>query len=140
MPAADGMIVETDTPKVHAARKGVMEFLLINHPLDCPICDQGGECQLQDLAVGYGASTSRYDEEKRVVYPKDVGPLLSMYIGPEQVLLTLDVEFDPQAADPIDRLLPRSPSFQKRTNCTPDTIAISRRCLTLGFLPCGASQ
>jgi NADH-quinone oxidoreductase subunit G len=55
-----------------------MEFLLINHPLDCPICDQGGECQLQDLAVGYGASSSRYDEDKRVVYPKDVGPLISM--------------------------------------------------------------
>src|SRR5207253_6661095 len=55
-----------------------MEFLLINHPLDCPICDQGGECQLQDLAVGYGASSSRYDEEKRVVAPKDVGPLISM--------------------------------------------------------------
>src|SRR3546814_10022088 len=55
-----------------------MEFLLINHPLDCPICDQGGECQLQDLAVGYGKSTSRYEEEKRVVAPKDVGPLISM--------------------------------------------------------------
>ena len=55
-----------------------MEFLLINHPLDCPICDQGGECQLQDLAVGYGASSSRYDEEKRVVFHKDVGPLISM--------------------------------------------------------------
>jgi NADH-quinone oxidoreductase subunit G len=56
----------------------VMEFLLINHPLDCPICDQGGECQLQDLAVGYGASSSRYEEEKRVVFHKDVGPLISM--------------------------------------------------------------
>ena len=55
-----------------------MEFLLINHPLDCPICDQGGECQLQDLAVGYGGSASRYDEEKRVVFHKDVGPLISM--------------------------------------------------------------
>ena len=54
MPAADGMIVETNTPKVHAARKGVMEFLLINHPLDCPICDQGGECDLQDQALFYG--------------------------------------------------------------------------------------
>ena len=68
----------TRTKLVKKAREGVMEFLLINHPLDCPICDQGGECQLQDLAVGYGASTSRYDEDKRVVYPKDVGPLLSM--------------------------------------------------------------
>ena len=54
-----------------------MEFLLINHPLDCPICDQGGECQLQDLAVGYGASASRYDEPKRVVFHKNLGPLIS---------------------------------------------------------------
>ncbi len=60
------------------AQKGVMEFLLINHPLDCPICDQGGECQLQDLAVGYGKSASRYNEEKRVVFHKNVGPLISM--------------------------------------------------------------
>ncbi|MEK7361202.1 MAG: NADH-quinone oxidoreductase subunit NuoG, partial [Pseudomonadota bacterium] len=60
------------------AQKGVMEFLLINHPLDCPICDQGGECQLQDLAVGYGKSASRYQEEKRVVFHKNVGPLISM--------------------------------------------------------------
>ena len=56
------------------AQKGVMEFLLINHPLDCPICDQGGECQLQDLAVGYGGSASRYEEAKRVVVNKDLGP------------------------------------------------------------------
>jgi NADH-quinone oxidoreductase subunit G len=60
------------------AQKSVMEFLLINHPLDCPICDQGGECQLQDLAVGYGGSESRYKEEKRVVFHKNVGPLISM--------------------------------------------------------------
>ncbi|MEP7283180.1 MAG: NADH-quinone oxidoreductase subunit NuoG, partial [Rubrivivax sp.] len=64
--------------KALRAQRSVMEFLLINHPLDCPICDQGGECQLQDLAVGYGASASRYEEEKRVVLPKDVGPLVSM--------------------------------------------------------------
>jgi NADH-quinone oxidoreductase subunit G len=78
MPAADGQVVMTTTPKVKKAREGVMEFLLINHPLDCPICDQGGECQLQDLAVGYGASSTRYTEEKRVVLHKDVGPLISM--------------------------------------------------------------
>jgi NADH-quinone oxidoreductase subunit G len=77
-PVTKGMIVRTQSAKAVEAQKGVMEFLLINHPLDCPICDQGGECQLQDLAVGYGASSSRYDEDKRVVYPKDVGPLLSM--------------------------------------------------------------
>jgi len=77
-PVMPGMIVRSNSEKAVKAQKGVMEFLLINHPLDCPICDQGGECQLQDLAVGYGDSTSRYEEEKRVVAPKDVGPLISM--------------------------------------------------------------
>ncbi len=77
-PATEGMKVETASDYAKAAQKGVMEFLLINHPLDCPICDQGGECQLQDLAVGYGKSGSRYQEEKRVVVHKDIGPLVSM--------------------------------------------------------------
>jgi NADH-quinone oxidoreductase subunit G len=77
-PVTQGMIVRTKSEKAIKAQQGVMEFLLINHPLDCPICDQGGECQLQDLAVGYGASASRYTEEKRVVFHKDVGPLISM--------------------------------------------------------------
>ncbi len=77
-PVTPGMIVRSHSDKAVKAQKGVMEFLLINHPLDCPICDQGGECQLQDLAVGYGASSSRYAEEKRVVVPKDAGPLISM--------------------------------------------------------------
>ena len=77
-PVMQGMIVRTRSDKALNAQQGVMEFLLINHPLDCPICDQGGECQLQDLAVGYGASSSRYTEDKRVVFPKDVGPLISM--------------------------------------------------------------
>jgi len=77
-PVTQGMVVRTQTDKAIKAQKSVMEFLLINHPLDCPICDQGGECQLQDLAVGYGGSASRYEEEKRVVFHKDVGPLISM--------------------------------------------------------------
>lgn len=77
-PVTQGMVVHTKTDKAIKAQKSVMEFLLINHPLDCPICDQGGECQLQDLAVGYGGSSSRYEEEKRVVLHKDVGPLISM--------------------------------------------------------------
>ena len=77
-PVADGMKVFTESEYARTAQKGVMEFLLINHPLDCPICDQGGECQLQDLAVGYGKGASRYQEEKRVVFHKSVGPLISM--------------------------------------------------------------
>jgi NADH-quinone oxidoreductase subunit G len=76
-PATDGMKVQTHSEQAVKAQKGVMEFLLINHPLDCPICDQGGECQLQDLAVGYGASESRYKEPKRVVFHKNLGPLVS---------------------------------------------------------------
>jgi NADH-quinone oxidoreductase subunit G len=77
-PVTNGMVVRTKSDKALKAQQSVMEFLLINHPLDCPICDQGGECQLQDLAVGYGKSASRYEEEKRVVFHKDVGPLISM--------------------------------------------------------------
>jgi NADH-quinone oxidoreductase subunit G len=73
-----GMIVRTQADRALKAQQSVMEFLLINHPLDCPVCDQGGECQLQDLAVGYGGGVSRYQEEKHVVPPKEVGPLISM--------------------------------------------------------------
>ena len=73
-PVTKGMIVRTKSDKAIKAQQSVMEFLLINHPLDCPICDQGGECQLQDLAVGYGGSSSRYDEEKRVVLPQGRRP------------------------------------------------------------------
>ncbi len=76
-PVSAGMKVFTHSDMAVKAQKGVMEFLLINHPLDCPICDQGGECQLQDLAVGYGSSASRYEEEKRVVADKNLGPLVA---------------------------------------------------------------
>ena len=76
-PVTNGMKVQTHSEQAVTAQKGVMEFLLINHPLDCPICDQGGECQLQDLAVGYGGSGSRYEEDKRVVVNKNLGPLIS---------------------------------------------------------------
>ena len=76
-PVTNGMKVFTHSDLAVKAQKGVMEFLLINHPLDCPICDQGGECQLQDLAVGYGGSASKYQEEKRVVPNKDLGPLVA---------------------------------------------------------------
>jgi NADH-quinone oxidoreductase subunit G len=77
-PVTQDMVVRTKSDKAIKAQQSVMEFLLINHPLDCPICDQGGECQLQDLAVGYGSGASRYEEEKHVTKPKDVGPLISM--------------------------------------------------------------
>ncbi|MBO6559094.1 MAG: NADH-quinone oxidoreductase subunit G [Nisaea sp.] len=76
MPAGDGMVIRTDTEMVKKAREGVMEFLLINHPLDCPICDQGGECDLQDQAMAFGQNDSRYDENKRAVEDKYMGPLV----------------------------------------------------------------
>jgi NADH-quinone oxidoreductase subunit G len=76
MPVGDGMVIKTDTPKVKKARQGVMEFLLINHPLDCPICDQGGECDLQDQAMVFGYDRSRYKENKRAVEEKYMGPLI----------------------------------------------------------------
>ncbi len=80
MPAADGMVIKTDTPQVHKARKGVLELLLINHPLDCPICDQGGECDLQDLTLFYGPDHSRFKENKRPVSDKYLGPLISTHM------------------------------------------------------------
>src|SRR4029079_3140833 len=76
-PVAEGMKVFTKSPKAIAAQRATMEFLLINHPLDCPICDQGGECDLQDLAMGFGRDISRYHERKRVVKDKNLGPLVS---------------------------------------------------------------
>ncbi|MFB9241229.1 NADH-quinone oxidoreductase subunit G [Massilia antarctica] len=97
-PVSAGMIVRSNSEKAVQAQKSVMEFLLINHPLDCPICDQGGECQLQDLAVGYGKSNSRYEEEKRVVPPKDAGPLISMQEMTRCIHCTRCVRFGQEVA------------------------------------------
>jgi NADH-quinone oxidoreductase subunit G len=96
------MIVRTRSDKAVTAQKSVMEFLLINHPLDCPICDQGGECQLQDLAVGYGGSTSRYEEEKRVVFHKEVGPLISMEEMSRCIHCTRCVRFGQEVAGQME--------------------------------------
>ena len=101
-PVTQGMIVRTKSDKAIAARKSVMEFLLINHPLDCPICDQGGECQLQDLAVGYGGTTSRYEEEKRVVFHKEVGPLISMEEMSRCIHCTRCVRFGQEVAGAME--------------------------------------
>ena len=101
-PVTQGMIVRTQSDKAVTAQKSVMEFLLINHPLDCPICDQGGECQLQDLAVGYGGTTSRYEEEKRVVFHKDVGPLISMEEMSRCIHCTRCVRFGQEVAGQME--------------------------------------
>jgi NADH-quinone oxidoreductase subunit G len=101
-PVTQGMIVRTKSEKATKAQKSVMEFLLINHPLDCPICDQGGECQLQDLAVGYGGSSSRYEEEKRVVFHKDIGPLISMQEMSRCIHCTRCVRFGQEIAGQME--------------------------------------
>ena len=80
LPAAEGMVITTNTPMVEKARKGVLEFLLINHPLDCPICDQGGECDLQDITMGYGRGESRFSLNKRAVKDKNMGPLVKTFM------------------------------------------------------------
>ena len=80
MPAADGMVIKTNTPTIEKSRKGVMEFLLANHPLDCPVCDQGGECDLQDQSMFYGIDKSRFKENKRAVPDKNMGPLIKTHM------------------------------------------------------------
>ena len=80
MPINEGMSIHTNTQKVKKAREGVMEFLLINHPLDCPVCDQGGECDLQDQTVAFGPENSRFNENKRSVDEKHMGPLIKTYM------------------------------------------------------------
>lgn len=101
-PAADGMKVKTHSEMAVKAQKGVMEFLLINHPLDCPICDQGGECMLQDVAMGYGGSKSRYTEEKRVVSGKDIGALISTEEMSRCIQCTRCVRFGQEIADTME--------------------------------------
>ena len=101
-PVTQGMKVFTHSTKALEAQRSVMEFLLINHPLDCPICDQGGECQLQDLAVGYGKSSSRYTEEKRVVFHKNVGPLISMEEMTRCIHCTRCVRFGQEVAGAME--------------------------------------
>ena len=101
-PVTQGMIVRTTSDKAVKAQQSVMEFLLINHPLDCPICDQGGECQLQDMAVGYGKGASRYEEEKRVVFHKEVGPLISMEEMSRCIQCTRCVRFGQEIAGQME--------------------------------------
>jgi NADH-quinone oxidoreductase subunit G len=101
-PVTDGMKVKTASATAKKAQNSVMEFLLINHPLDCPICDQGGECQLQDLAVGYGGSASRYAEEKRVVLAKDIGPLVAAEEMTRCIQCTRCVRFGQEVAGTME--------------------------------------
>lgn len=121
-PVTQGMIVRTKSDKAIKAQQGVMEFLLINHPLDCPICDQGGECQLQDLAVGYGGSSSRYTEEKRVVFPKEVGPLLSMQEMSRCIQCTRCVRFGQEVGGKMELGMIHRGEHSEITTVAGDTI------------------
>jgi NADH-quinone oxidoreductase subunit G len=137
-PVTQGMVVKTRSDKALNAQQGVMEFLLINHPLDCPICDQGGECQLQDLAVGYGASSSRYDEDKRVVYPKDVGPLISMQEMNRCIHCTRCVRFGQEVAGVMELGMIHRGEHSEITTIAGDTIDSELSGNMIDICPVGA--
>jgi NADH-quinone oxidoreductase subunit G len=137
-PVTPGMIVRTRSEKALAAQKGVMEFLLINHPLDCPICDQGGECQLQDLAVGYGASKSRYQEEKRVVFHKNVGPLISMEEMSRCIHCTRCVRFGQEVAGLMELGMPNRGEHSEITTFVGRTVDSELSGNMIDICPVGA--
>lgn len=137
-PVTQGMIVRTKSDKAIHAQKSVMEFLLINHPLDCPICDQGGECQLQDLAVGYGASSTRYEEEKRVVKPKDVSPLISMQEMTRCIHCTRCVRFGQEIAGVMELGMVHRGEHAEITTVKDDTIDSELSGNMIDICPVGA--
>ena len=137
-PATNGMIVRTKSEKALKAQQSVMEFLLINHPLDCPICDQGGECQLQDLAVGYGGSASRYTEEKRVVFHKDVGPLVSMEEMTRCIHCTRCVRFGQEMAGVMELGMIHRGEHSEITTMLGDTIDSELSGNMIDICPVGA--
>ncbi|GAB1387577.1 NADH-quinone oxidoreductase subunit NuoG [Melaminivora sp.] len=137
-PVTQGMIVRTKSDKAIKAQQSVMEFLLINHPLDCPICDQGGECQLQDLAVGYGASSSRYGEEKRVVLHKDVGPLISMEEMTRCIHCTRCVRFGQEIAGIMELGMVNRGEHSEITTVVGDTVDSELSGNVIDLCPVGA--
>ena len=137
-PVTQGMIVRTKSEKAIKAQQSVMEFLLINHPLDCPICDQGGECQLQDLAVGYGASASRYEEEKRVVPHKDVGPLISMEEMTRCIHCTRCVRFGQEIAGVMELGMVNRGEHSEITTVIGDTVDSELSGNMIDICPVGA--
>ena len=137
-PVTQGMIVRTKSEKAIKAQQSVMEFLLINHPLDCPICDQGGECQLQDLAVGYGGSSSRYEEEKRVVFHKDVGPLISMEEMSRCIHCTRCVRFGQEVAGVMELGMIHRGEHAEITTVVNDTVDSELSGNMIDICPVGA--
>ncbi len=137
-PVSQGMVVRTKSDKAIKAQQSVMEFLLINHPLDCPICDQGGECQLQDLAVGYGGSGSRYEEEKRVVFHKDVGPLISMEEMSRCIHCTRCVRFGQEVAGVMELGMIHRGEHSEITTIVGDTVDSELSGNMIDLCPVGA--
>jgi NADH-quinone oxidoreductase subunit G len=137
-PVTQGMVVRTKSEKAIKAQQGVMEFLLINHPLDCPICDQGGECQLQDLAVGYGGSASRYTEEKRVVFHKEVGPLLSLEEMSRCIHCTRCVRFGQEVAGVMELGMVHRGEHSEITTITGGTVDSELSGNMIDLCPVGA--
>ena len=137
-PVTQGMIVRTKSEKAIKAQQSVMEFLLINHPLDCPICDQGGECQLQDLAVGYGGSSSRYEEEKRVVFHKNVGPLISMEEMSRCIHCTRCVRFGQEVAGVMELGMIHRGEHSEITTVTGDSVDSELSGNMIDICPVGA--
>ncbi len=137
-PVSQGMIVRTKSDKAIKAQQSVMEFLLINHPLDCPICDQGGECQLQDLAVGYGGTGSRYEEEKRVVLHKDVGPLISMEEMSRCIHCTRCVRFGQEVAGVMELGMIHRGEHSEITTIVGDTVDSELSGNMIDLCPVGA--
>jgi len=137
-PVTQGMIVRTKSDKAIKAQQSVMEFLLINHPLDCPICDQGGECQLQDIAVGYGGSASRYAEEKRVVFHKDVGPLISMEDMSRCIHCTRCVRFGQEVAGVMELGMIHRGEHSEITTVVGDTVDSELSGNMIDICPVGA--
>ena len=137
-PVTQGMIVRTKSKKALDAQKSVMEFLLINHPLDCPICDQGGECQLQDLAVGYGAGASRFGEEKRVVEPKDIGPLVSTREMTRCIHCTRCVRFGEEIAGVMELGMINRGEYSEITTVQSDTLDSELSGNVIDICPVGA--
>jgi NADH-quinone oxidoreductase subunit G len=137
-PVTQGMKVFTHSAKAVEAQRSVMEFLLINHPLDCPICDQGGECQLQDLAVGYGKSNSRYEEEKRVVFHKNVGSLISMQEMTRCIHCTRCVRFGQEVAGVMELGMVNRGEHSEITTFTGQTIDSELSGNMIDLCPVGA--
>ncbi len=133
-----GMVVHTKSDKAVKAQQAVMEFLLINHPLDCPVCDQGGECQLQDLAVGYGTSSSRYVEEKRVVPHKNAGPLISMEEMSRCIHCTRCVRFGQEIAGVMELGMINRGEHSEITTVAGDTVDSELSGNMIDICPVGA--